>query len=152
MEGSLYNIHGRKNKLTNQVLAEAVNTASDSEIDLISLVKENKSQLHILQKERVLAAFCNSIKNLLELDDIKVLISSLFDIELALNSFKESGVLINELPDFRDFYSSLSPILLRSVLEHDLNSEDSDQLLKGWLGALRIALEEDLYIWQEKIM
>ena len=46
----------------------------------------------------------------------------------------------------------LSPILLRAVLESDLARDNSDDLIKGWLEALRIALEEEFYIWQEKLI
>jgi len=146
MEGLSYNVLGNKNKIGKPFLNAGV------EYDLASLFKENQDKIDLLEKGEVLKAFCNSLKNLLDITDLKSLISGLFEIEYTLNSIKENGAIESDMPCFAGFYNSLSPILLRAVLEHDLDNEDSGTLIKGWLEALRIALEEELYVWQEKII
>ena len=82
MEGSSYNLLGSKKKNGKPFYSEM------AEVCLEQLYKENLTKLQMLQKNDVLKAFCISLKKLLELDDIKVLISSLFDIEFILNSLK----------------------------------------------------------------
>jgi len=58
-----------------------------------------------------------------------------------------------EIPAFKDFYLHLAPTMLRVFLEtpeyKDAENKDSGKI---WKEALRVALEEELYIWKNKLI
>ena len=97
----------------------------------------------------------------MEISDISILIKKINQLVQLLRQFKDEEV-YKELPNLDDFYRILSPVLLRSVsqtldsLSHDekinLNANGEESLLKGWLESLRIAIEEEIHIWQEKLI
>lgn len=81
---------------------------------------------HVLEK----------LKKLLTLEDLGEIIDELLELE--------------ELPSQKDFFQHLSPLLLRATRENLKSSGSRELLLKGWKEALRVAIEEEVYIWQEK--
>src|SRR3989339_777658 len=130
----------------------------------LSLVKQVASKAIIgLSQSELIDAFCNDLKELLSFDDIYPMITFLFEIESAINSLSDPAFdvldpAIEEIPDLLEFYRHLSPILLRIVLEGENmggglkgDQQRVGHILNGWKEALRVAIEEELYVWKEKL-
>ncbi len=115
---------------------------ADEKVSLEDLINQ---QGIALTQGQIISAFCNDLKGLLQFDDINMLIQEIFAVEHRLGVINEVEDDM-ELPELGDFYQNLSPILLRALLE-----SDGQQIIKGWKEAIRIAIEEELYCWKEKL-
>ncbi len=123
---------------------------------LTSLVELDEVIISQLSREEAMTLFCNDLKSLLEIDDLRLLIKKLDQLDQSLLHYAEEG-LNQELPQLGDFFKTLSPILLRSIGQTlDSFSEkreshlknDGETLLKGWLESIRISLEEEIHFRQ----
>ncbi|MBT3585248.1 MAG: hypothetical protein HN509_10085 [Halobacteriovoraceae bacterium] len=95
--------------------------------------------------------FCNDLRALLEHGEISLIIHDLFIIESQLHHLHEAYPdKTAELPHLEDLYRGLSPVLLRSLWEHSELPEGESDVIRGWIEALRISIEEEIYLWQEK--
>jgi hypothetical protein len=121
----------------------------DASITLESVLKQD---FEIITKEQVVKGFCNDLRILLKSDDVYELIHGIFAIEhnisyISENIFEDG----NDLPTLGEFHRNLSPVLLRALLDNAASSDsDSYNVEKEWKEALRISIEEELYIWQER--
>ncbi|MDD0854122.1 hypothetical protein HBN50_13500 [Halobacteriovorax sp. GB3] len=104
----------------------------------------------LITEYEIIIAFCNDLKSVLDKDSIKEMIKDILTIENNLNILSKKHFVRFELPDLEEFYKKLSPVLLQSVYENVDGSFDIDSVLHGWMESLRIAIEEELYLWQEK--
>ncbi len=112
------------------------------------------SEISGKERVHVVKAFCNDLRLVLSCVHVNDMIEKIFQIDLLLQNIQESnsvaessrdGLQSDQIPSLSEFYKSLSPILLRSLWENSDNSE----LSKVWLESLRVAIEEELYFWQE---
>lgn len=116
--------------------------------DLIELSRHRKYTS--ISRENFTSAYCNDLKNCLEHESLENLLEEFFKLEAHLNSLTEldldfAGEALSE------FYHYLSPVFLR-VLKESLDRQvNGEMVLERCLEALRIALEEELYLWQEKL-
>lgn len=103
-----------------------------------------------IELNRLSRAYVNSLKVCLEQEDLSSLLKEFFRMEKVLKEIEENiDVEINALCEF---YQYLSPILLRVLQESFELTEKSEQSLKErCLEAVRVALEEEFYLWQEKL-
>jgi hypothetical protein len=90
------------------------------------------------------------LKNVLKNDDIFQFIKDFFDIEIELQTAIERLVLDESIFNFDDFYKSFSPILMRAILETQSQSQDGEIVLKSIKESLRIALEGELYRFEDQ--
>jgi len=99
--------------------------------------------------ESVINSFIEDLRILLEENSVVKLIERIHELE---NNIKR----VSEIHDIAflnldGFYRDLSPILLQKYWENSKNpiiKESSEDL---FLSTIHIAIEEEIYIWQEKI-
>ena len=102
------------------------------------------------REEDLVEALCSDFKRILEIEDLSELIHEVFKIENQIQFLKDKG---KNVPDLLIFYQNLSPVLLRSLWEVLNDGEKgADDILLSWKEAIRIAIEEEFYVWQEKII
>ena len=97
----------------------------------------------------VLISLCNDLHNILLIDEIDMVIESIYKLEDSLFHLSERNE-HNNIPSLDSFYSKLSPILLRAIIERD-NLDESNSLTKTLLEAIRIGIEDELHSLQEKV-
>ena len=95
-------------------------------------------------------AFIRNLKELLEEDQTLLLIEKISLLDGVLKKLKEMYE-EEELPNLADFYRDLSPVLMQKYWELNLNPPSKEAFDSLFLHSLHIALEEEIYIWQEKI-
>ena len=137
MDTSLYSGFGKMRKIKGGL-------STGQHLSLRDLVN---SKYAVIEERQVIEAFCNDLKKLLGQDDVHQMIRELFTVENNISLLADMG---EELPNLGDFHKNLSPILLRALVEN--TSDDFDRVLKSWKEALRIAIEEELYFWQDYLV
>ena len=101
--------------------------------------------------DELVQAYCFELKSVLEKSTIEEMIQSLFKLEGHLEQLASKYNAFEDWPNLNEFYQHLSPVLLQSVLEVNKNEGNETPVLKGLMEGLRISLEEEIHIWQEKI-
>lgn len=118
-------------------------------INKVSFIGEKRIDFDMYTEKDIVSGYCNDLMHLLEEEDIRVMISGIFQIQSQLSHLNEErGEIV--FPTLDEFFKGLSPILLQVVWENLEENPDLSKMLKKWKEAIRIALEEELYIWQEK--
>jgi hypothetical protein len=104
-----------------------------------------KADPQLVTGAQVVDAFVLELKSLLTIEDLSKLIEKIFSLQTILE--KLSHFVPNDIavPKLDDFYKLLSPILMRSLQEHMLD-QNSQILMDSWKNAIRIAIEEELYL------
>jgi len=92
----------------------------------------------------VIKSFCERLKKLLEVDDIYELIDEIFNMQH--DDFNVEGLYF-----FSIFHKELSPILLRTIIDNKDSKDNFFKTNNQLIEAIRVALEEELYYWQEKM-
>jgi hypothetical protein len=111
----------------------------------LSLEELLKADSHLISSAQVIDAFVLELKELLAIENLSKLIEKIFSLQMILE--KLSQYLPNDIvvPNLDEFYKLLSPILMRSLQEHILD-QNSQVLMESWKNAIRIAIEEELYL------
>lgn len=140
MEGSIYSNLGTK---INRTFKEK----RDSELTLSDHLQ---NKIVISTREELDKIFLSELKRVLAKENLKDLIESFFELEnnlsLVLDSVEFEFIEFN----FDEFYKNLSPLLLRSLLEHTRASQENDQLIYSLKESLRIALEDEYYTHESR--
>lgn len=97
----------------------------------------------------VLISLCNDLHNILLIDEIDMVIDSIYKLEDSLFHLSERNE-HNNIPSLSSLYNKLSPILLRAIIERDILDENNS-LTKTLLEAIRIAIEDELHCLQEQV-
>ena len=116
--------------------------ADNDELSLKSLYE--KKDINV---EDIEYAYINDLQRILEMSEIENIIVNMFELESNLENLVQKFSEENILPTLTNFYADLSPLLLQIILER---GEAEESVMKGWLEAIRIAIEKEIYIWQEK--
>lgn len=117
----------------------------------IKEILEENYDLKKISREEFIMAYCQELKEILGMRDLSLMIQSILALESDLMFIHEAIKDIKNLPRLRNFFIQLSPLLMQSFLEIKNNEDDEEAFHEGWIEAFRIALEEEIYIWQEKI-
>ena len=145
MEGNLYNHIKLKNLKRDRFLDTNEEIQSLLNFSLQSSFSEMDDQL-------IIKALCFDLKIILNLADLREIISAIFKLENQIFTIKEKWNFEESLlPSLDDFYKSLSPMLLRAVWEYNESYSKESELNKKLMESLRVSLEEELYFWQEQI-
>jgi CRISPR/Cas system endoribonuclease Cas6 (RAMP superfamily) len=135
MENSLYsNLGNRLNK--------NLRFKRDSEMLTLKDFIENKWS--ISSKDEFKATFVRDLKSLLNKENLFDLIQGFFDLE-SLVSLALEKIETEEFFSFDDFYKTLSPVLMRAILEQAQQSDHSEVILSSIKESIRIAIEEQIY-------
>ncbi len=115
----------------------------------------NVSWSNVSQKQ-IVNSFISSLRDILDQDDVYKVIESIFDLQTTVHLVQDKLKVFDEesvdIPRLDVFFQVLSPILLR-VLSESYQMEGLQKLNfieQEWKEALRVAIEEELYLWQKK--
>lgn len=118
----------------------------DGELTLTDFLIEGEEY----NRKEVVTAFLRSLKELLEENHSLALIEKISLLDGTLKKLQELHQ-EEDVPNLRDFYQDLSPILMQKYWEMNENAPNKEAFDQLFLHSLHIALEEEIYIWQEKI-
>lgn len=93
-------------------------------------------------------ALCEELKQCLTYDDLDECLQALFKLEHLI---EDVGEFVGDNFHFEEFYKHLSPCLLRVLWEISHERLEFEGQKERWLEALRVSIEEELCVWQEKI-
>jgi hypothetical protein len=100
----------------------------------------------ILSIRDLALAYCRDLRELLQIEDLRVLAAALLEVEQRLNNLlheRELEESSKEIPDLTECYRALAPVLLRALIEAN------DEVEPAWREAIRIGVEEEIYHWQD---
>ncbi|MFG1493709.1 hypothetical protein ACRXCV_03425 [Halobacteriovorax sp. GFR7] len=105
---------------------------------------------HSLLEQNVLdVAYINHLSSLLKINSIFDLAQEILELEKSLDKLAHRLPVDINIPKMETFYQQLGPVFIQLFVEiKDL--EDHKELEGEWLKAVRIALEEEIVVWQEK--
>ncbi|AYF43434.1 MULTISPECIES: hypothetical protein [Halobacteriovorax] len=105
---------------------------------------------HNLIEQNVLDhAYIKHVSSLLKTDSIYKLAHEILELEKILDKLSEHLPVDIKIPNMEVFYHQLGPVFIQLFVEIEDIKEHS-QLELEWLKAVRIALEEEVVVWQEK--
>lgn len=116
---------------------------------LLSLKDINSNKFSIQNTDELKRIFISDLKNVLANENIFNLIQEFFDLETELQVAVERLDQDDNIFNFEEFYKSFSPVLMRAILENTKNPEDGELILKSIKESLRIALESELYRFED---
>ncbi len=104
----------------------------------------------VISKEDVIKSLCYDLKQLLEDHDVTEMVKGIFSVEsnlsLVLESYEGNDVSLDR------FFRNLSPILLQALYQNTAHLVDTELVIHEWMEALRIAVEDEFYFWQELLL
>jgi len=105
---------------------------------------------HNLIDHKVLTkSYVYELEELLKMNSLNKIARAIINLETKLTKLEKLIQVDLEVPNLSNFYLSLSPVFLQSFIEmNDL--EDSENFQNHCLEAVKIAIEEELSVWQEK--
>ncbi|OIQ19735.1 MAG: hypothetical protein BM556_04430 [Bacteriovorax sp. MedPE-SWde] len=105
--------------------------------------------MNLIDRKLISRSYAFELEELLKVSSLYELSRAIINLERKLVKLEKVVQVDLEIPNLTNFYTSLSPVLLQSLVEiHELS--DSENVENHWLDAVRIAVEEELAIWQEK--
>lgn len=117
------------------------NTSLQKE-ELGSLRELLKKDLRVVRIVDVKHCFVEDLKSLLNIESLSILIDGFFEIENTLHQLEDIWPYrTEELPNLKDFYSDLSPVLLRALWQTLETTEEQDTIIENLKQAIRIAIE-----------
>lgn len=124
--------------------------ARDRQTNIVLSLKDiNSNRFTIQNTEELKRIFISDLKKLLVSENIFTLIQEFFDLETELALAVERLDQDENIFNFEEFYKNFSPVLMRAILENEKKPEDGEQVLKSIKESLRIALEGELYRFED---
>ena len=120
---------------------------TEDEESLFSLCADH---LHRVSNNKVIQLFCNELRAMLSMETPLELFKRVESLGFYLESLKEEDP--DKVPSLDEFFKVLSPFMMRAIIENIESDEGREALHQGFQEALRIAIEEEIHIWQEKII
>jgi len=115
----------------------------------VSFLADNKTNYNDFTDKEIVEGYCDDLLKLLGEEDLKVMIAGIFRIQGQLSELLEEKNMDTTLA-LDDFFRQLSPLLLEVLWENANQDVDQPKLLKKFQEAIRISLEEELYLWQDR--
>ncbi|MCO4792726.1 MAG: hypothetical protein KC493_03380 [Bacteriovoracaceae bacterium] len=115
-----------------------------------SFYKINNENLHQFSRKKIVEIFCTELKYLLEIDDLVELVKRIDSLEYHLETLREENE--KNVPNLDDFFRVLSPVLMRAIVENIETNKGREALHQGFQESIRISIEEEIHIWQEKLL
>ncbi len=146
MAGDFFPYQGGRVQTNQSILNQFSNTP-----DLEDLLARKSKTISI---QEIIESYCLELRKILELAYLEQVIHGLLQLESKLTAVIDENEIIDHddlAPSLSALYQRLTPLFLRSMLETMPEENEVEDIRKGWLEGLRIAIEEELYIWQEKI-
>ena len=141
MENLVYNNLGNKiNRMTKDKRPNSI----------LSIRDINANQFNIQNIDELKQIFTSDLKNVLKNEDVFSFIRDFFDLETEMQIASDRMALDESIFNFDEFYKNLSPVLMRAILENSKCPEDGELILKSIKESLRIALEGELYRFEDQ--
>lgn len=103
----------------------------------------------------IIAAFNLDLRKILDGETAAQIAAGILALEGQLDQLRPMAAAeqIRQLPVMRDLYARLASPLLRLLAESERSSEDApvptiEEWKASWKEALRVGVEEELYVWQ----
>jgi hypothetical protein len=109
----------------------------------------NANRFIVQNSEDLKNIFVTDLKNILKNENVFNLIQDFFDLETDLQTATERLVIDDDIFQFEEFYKNFSPVLMRALLENTNHPENGELILKSIKESLRIALEGELYRFED---
>jgi hypothetical protein len=116
---------------------------------VLTLKDLNANRFNIQNSEELKKIFSSDLKNVLKNENVFRFIEDFFELETELQTAIERVVLDDSIFNFDEFYRSFSPLLMRALLENTAHPENGELILKSIKESLRIALEGELYRFED---
>lgn len=115
----------------------------------LTLKDINANRFSTQSTEELKRIFIADLKNVLKNENVFSLIQDFFDLETELQAAVERLVQDEDIFNFEEFYKNFSPVLMRAILENTAHPENGELILKSIKESLRIALEGELYRFED---
>jgi hypothetical protein len=125
--------------------------AKDKQNNTFLTLKDiNKNRFSVQNSGELKRIFSADLKKILKNENIFTFITDFFELENELEIAIERLVLDEEVFNFDEFYKNFSPLLMRAILENSTKPDDGELILKSVKESLRIALEGELYRFEDQ--
>jgi len=143
MEDTTYSNLGLKQK-TNPI-HPGISSDLDQEYGLATIIDEySKSGWDNFSEQKLFKALSFEFKALLEIENLKELVQDLVQVDHHLHLILDNIQFNTKDLGLEAFYQNLSTLFIRMALEEEVNSDSMKR-------AIEIALEEEIYTWQERL-
>lgn len=143
MEDTTYSNLGARKPIN--PIPQTVGSDIDDEFGLSTLIDEySRDGWESFQEQKLLKALSFEFKALLELDDLREMVQDLVQIDHHLHLILDHIDRKNNSLGLENFYQNLSTLFIRMALEEEVNADSMKR-------AIEIALEEEIYTWQERL-
>lgn len=116
----------------------------DQDMESIDKIQKLLTLNQSLDKQEFIHLYSETIEAILKEDSINLVCHKILRLDEVLTQLENDEV--DELPQLRIFHESFSRVFLQSVMENELDGESLGAVV---LKTLRIALENELYMWRE---
>ncbi len=105
---------------------------------------------HSLIEQRIFdEAYIGRLYQLLKVESIYDLAKEVLEVEKVLEKLADHLPVDIQIPSLNVFYHQLGPVFIQLFVEVE-SIKEHEKLEAEWLKAVRIALEEEIIVWQEK--
>lgn len=143
MEDTTYSNLSSKQKTV--PMGHGLNAHHEDEISLAQLIEQHsKNGWEDFSDKELLKSLSFEFKSLLEIDNLRDLVQDLIQIDHHLHLILGSIDIKKVDLGLEGFYQNLSTLFIRMALEEEVNADSMKR-------AIEIALEEEIYTWQERL-
>lgn len=143
MEDSTYTNLGLKQKPS--LMPQGLRAESQDELSLANIIDEySRDGWDNFTEKMLLKALSFEFKALLEIENLRDLVQDLIQIDHHLHLILDSAELTKKELGLEGFYQNLSTLFIRMALEEEVNADSMKR-------SIEIALEEEIYTWQERL-
>ena len=122
--------------------------------DLRSELREELLLKDLIDRKFSYSDFCFAMRNqfrvMLDQQEMHNIIRDFFKIEEIVHDLKDKNSEIID-DDFSEFYKTVAPMLMRIIWEKAAFGENSEDIYNGLRSSLLVALEEELFYWEEQV-
>lgn len=134
-------------KINKEYLRESARQIDYSLTDFLNdEIPHNLIEQHVLDH-----AYINHVSSLLKINSIYDLAHEILELEKILDKLSSYLPIDLKIPKMNTFYHQLGPVFIQLFVEIE-NLKEHSKLETEWLKAVRIALEEEVIVWQEKTL
>lgn len=126
-------------------MPQGLKPLSEEEITLASIIEEHsKDGWDNFSEKSLLKALTFEFKSLLEIEALRDLVQDLIQIDHHLHLILDNIEFSPKELGLEGFYQNLSTLFIRMALEEEVNADSMKR-------SIEIALEEEIYTWQERL-
>ncbi len=111
-----------------------------------------------ITRPQAIAAYTFELKQILEEEELAQIVRKVFSLQSNITQLqKVTTGESEEWPTMDPFFRNLSPVFLQALYQYLSSGQtgksvEPEEIIAQWVSALRVALEEEYYSWQEKLL